>query len=84
MLIKKLLLLFCAISMASVVNAGGSEVAEKLSASSSFKSHYVGQEIRQIKSLSKNDIKQLKAGKGWGLQKRPNSMVCLALHTFWK
>ncbi len=32
-------------------------------------SHYAGQENREIKSLSENDIKELKAGSGWGLAK---------------
>ncbi len=32
-------------------------------------SEYVGQEHREIKSLSDNDIVQLKAGQGWGLAK---------------
>lgn len=32
-------------------------------------SEYVGQERREIKSLSEEDVEQLKAGKGWGLAK---------------
>ena len=32
-------------------------------------SEYVGQEKREIKSLSESDIEELKAGKGWGLAK---------------
>ncbi len=32
-------------------------------------SHYAGQENREIKSLSENDIKELQAGSGWGLAK---------------
>ncbi len=32
-------------------------------------SEYVGQEQREIKSLSKEDVAQLEAGKGWGLAK---------------
>ncbi|MBO6525018.1 MAG: Spy/CpxP family protein refolding chaperone [Balneolaceae bacterium] len=32
-------------------------------------SEYAGQEHREIKSLSEEDITQLKAGKGWGLAK---------------
>jgi len=32
-------------------------------------SQYAGQEKREIKSLSADDIEQLKAGKGWGLAK---------------
>jgi len=32
-------------------------------------SKYAGQEKRIIKSLSENDIQQLKSGKGWGLAK---------------
>lgn len=32
-------------------------------------SEYAGQEMRSIKSLSNNDIEQLKSGKGWGLAK---------------
>ena len=35
----------------------------------SYRSKYVGQELREIKSLSKEDIKELRAGKGWGLAK---------------
>lgn len=35
----------------------------------SYKSKYVGQELREIKSLSEADIKELKNGKGWGLAK---------------
>jgi len=34
-----------------------------------YKSKYVGQEKRKIKSLSAEDIKELKAGAGWGLAK---------------
>ncbi|MBW2205899.1 MAG: hypothetical protein JRG79_03245 [Deltaproteobacteria bacterium] len=34
-----------------------------------YTSKYVGQEKRQIKSLSDEDIKELKAGAGWGLAK---------------
>ncbi len=32
-------------------------------------SEYVGEEHREIKSLSEEDVAQLKAGKGWGLAK---------------
>ena len=35
----------------------------------SYKSKYAGQELREIKSLSEADIKELKHGKGWGLAK---------------
>jgi len=35
----------------------------------SYESKYVGQENREIKSLSEEDIKELRAGKGWGLAK---------------
>jgi hypothetical protein len=35
----------------------------------SHKSKYVGEEKREIKSLSKTDIEELKNGKGWGLAK---------------
>ena len=35
----------------------------------SYQSKYVGQEMREIKSLSEEDIKELQAGKGWGLAK---------------
>ena len=38
-------------------------------ASPTYKSNYVGQEKRLIKSLSDDDIQQLKHGKGWGLAK---------------
>ena len=34
-----------------------------------YKSKYIGQEKRDIKSLSKEDIKELKAGAGWGMAK---------------
>ncbi|MHC4184120.1 MAG: Spy/CpxP family protein refolding chaperone [Planctomycetota bacterium] len=34
-----------------------------------YKSKYMGQEKREIKSLSKNDIRELRAGAGWGLAK---------------
>lgn len=40
-----------------------------LSAAPVYQSDYVGQEKRVIKSLSKDDIEQLKQGKGWGLAK---------------
>ena len=36
-------------------------------AEESYKSRYVGQEHRKIKSLSPDDIKELKKGGGWGL-----------------
>ncbi len=35
----------------------------------SYKSKYVGEEKRAIKSLSETDIEELKNGKGWGLAK---------------
>jgi hypothetical protein len=35
----------------------------------SHKSKYVGQERREIKSLSESDIEELKNGRGWGLAK---------------
>ncbi len=38
-------------------------------AEESYKSKYVGQEHRIIKSLSSDDIKELKRGGGWGLAK---------------
>lgn len=34
-----------------------------------YKSKYVGQEKREIKSLSEQDIEELKKGSGWGLAK---------------
>jgi hypothetical protein len=34
-----------------------------------YKSKYIGQESRAIKSLSSEDIKELKTGAGWGLAK---------------
>ena len=34
-----------------------------------YKSKYIGQEKRDIKSLSKEDIEELRAGAGWGLAK---------------
>ncbi len=34
-----------------------------------YKSKYTGQEKREIKSLSNEDIKELRAGAGWGLAK---------------
>jgi Spy/CpxP family protein refolding chaperone len=34
-----------------------------------YKSKYIGQERREIKSLSSDDIKELRAGAGWGLAK---------------
>lgn len=39
------------------------------SAEDPFKSSYVGQENREIKSLSETDIEELTNGKGWGLAK---------------
>lgn len=38
-------------------------------ASPTYESNYIGQEKRLIKSLSNDDIQQLKHGKGWGLAK---------------
>ena len=38
-------------------------------ANHSHKSKYVGEEKREIKSLSETDIEELKNGKGWGLAK---------------
>jgi len=35
----------------------------------SFKSSYIGQEKREIKSLSESDIEELENGRGWGLAK---------------
>ena len=34
-----------------------------------YRSKYVGQESREIKTLSEEDIDELKNGKGWGLAK---------------
>ena len=34
-----------------------------------YQSNYTGQELRIIKSLSADDIEQLRKGKGWGLAK---------------
>ena len=34
-----------------------------------YKSKYIGQERREIKSLSNDDIKELRSGAGWGLAK---------------
>ena len=42
---------------------------QSASADQSHKSHYAGQEKRDIKSLSSDDIVQLKNGSGWGLAK---------------
>ena len=36
---------------------------------SDYKSKYMGQEKREIKSLSNEDIKELRTGAGWGLAK---------------
>lgn len=38
-------------------------------AGSTYRSKYVGQELREIKTLSKEDIDELKNGEGWGLAK---------------
>ena len=40
-----------------------------LASEPSYKSKYVGQEKREIKSLSESDIEELKNGGGWGLAK---------------
>jgi len=40
-----------------------------LSADHPHESKYVGQEKREIKSLSEADIEELRSGKGWGLAK---------------
>ena len=40
-----------------------------LEASTSYKSKYIGQENRVIKSLSADAVQQLQTGKGWGLAK---------------
>jgi Spy/CpxP family protein refolding chaperone len=34
-----------------------------------YRSHYVGEEGREIKSLSREDMEELRAGAGWGLAK---------------
>ena len=39
------------------------------SSDSEYKSKYIGQEQREIKSLSNEDIKELRTGAGWGLAK---------------
>ena len=39
------------------------------SSESVYKSKYIGQERREIKSLSNEDIKELRTGAGWGLAK---------------
>ena len=38
-------------------------------AGSDYRSKYVGQEAREIKTLSKEDMNELRTGKGWGLAK---------------
>ena len=38
-------------------------------ADQSYKSKYAGEEKREIRSLSKSDIEELRNGKGWGLAK---------------
>lgn len=44
-------------------------VSSLATASSDYQSNYAGQEAREIKTLSAEDIAALKAGKGWGLAK---------------
>lgn len=44
-------------------------VTTSLGAQPQYFSKYAGQEHRQIKSLSSDDIEQLNTGKGWGLAK---------------
>ena len=46
-------------NLSSIIAASGHE----------YKSKYIGQERREIKSLSNDDIKELRAGAGWGLAK---------------
>ena len=53
------------LGMAPLLGAAGSVAA----AGSEFRSEYVGQETRGIKSLSAADIEELRAGGGWGLAK---------------
>lgn len=36
---------------------------------------YAGMQTREVKSLSAQDIVDLREGRGWGLALRPNSMV---------
>ena len=46
-----------------------SSLSLSISASTQHKSNYVGQENREIKSLSSDDISELLSGAGWGLAK---------------
>lgn len=57
MLAKRLLILFLTLFSVNALTA------------TEYKSHYIGQESREIKSLSEDAISQLKSGKGWGLAK---------------
>lgn len=44
-------------------------IAANVISATELRSTYVGQERRAIKSLSADDVQQLRAGKGWGLAK---------------
>ena len=59
--------------MKFVINLGailfGISISVASVANPTYKSNYIGQDKRLIKSLSEDDIQQLKHGKGWGLAK---------------
>ena len=56
------LIVLGAIALITSINANSAEIP-------AYQSKYVGEEQRSIKSLSTDDIEQLKHGKGWGLAK---------------
>ena len=62
-------LLFLALLMTFFVNTQATAQGHNHGNNSEHKSEYAGHENRVIKSLSEDDIAQLKAGKGWGLAK---------------
>ena len=53
----------------SMVGLFGSPPEPAAASKDEYTSKYAGQEKRQIKSLSTEDIKELRAGAGWGLAK---------------
>ena len=41
-------------------------------AAGSLASPYAGEETREIKTLSQEDVEELRQGRGWGLRGRPS------------
>ncbi len=67
--VRKLAKQICIVATFSIMTISVSSLNLIAASEHEYSSKYVGQEKRDIKSLSDEDIKELKAGAGWGLAK---------------